>query len=116
MPSFWLGLTAALFIFGLLFLLISAFVFARIGGQVFPLLADTQREIQDLGDLAANTVGRAADTAEIVELRVTQAMGQAVDAGNTVRHQALGAGVALAGLYIATRLARTLRRPKRRRF
>jgi hypothetical protein len=115
MPSFWLGLTAVFFAFGLLFLLVSAFVFFRIGGQVLPLLADTQHQIQDLGDLAANTVGRAADTAEIVELRVTQAMGQAVDAGNTVRHQALGVGAALAGLYIATRIARTLRHPKRRR-
>ncbi len=114
-PTWWFVLTAVVCAAGLAFLIVSAYVFLGIGRAVEPLLTETQRQLQDLGDLAANTIGRAADTVDIVELRVSQAMGEAVEAGSTVRRQALGVGVALASLYLASRIARTLRGRSRRR-
>ncbi len=113
--SWWWFVTAIFFGFGILFCLISAGIFWSLGRAVTPVLTETQHQLQDLGDLAANTVGRAADTVDIVELRVSQAMGQAVQAGGTVRQQALGVGAVLAGVFVAVRIARSLRKPSHRR-
>lgn len=111
----WIWITVAFFASGFAFMLLSAYAFLRIGEEITPLLAETQRQLQDLGDLAANTVGRAAETADIVEMRVSQAMGQAVEAGGTVRRQTLGVGLAVAGLYVVTHILRSRRKPSRRR-
>ena len=46
---------------------------------------------------------------DLVELRVSQTMGSAVQAGVSVRKQALSVGTALAGVYMATRVISALR-------
>ncbi len=101
-------ISGAAFIFGIVWLLASAGVGALLSRQLLPLLADTKEQIQDLGDLAANAVGRAAETMDLVELRVSQTMGQATQAGVSVTRQALGLGSILAGIYMVSRFASVL--------
>ena len=76
----------------------------RILSQILPLLDDTRNQVQDLGDLAASTMGHASDTLDIIETRVSQTMGQAALSGKAAAGQALGVGTALSGLYMATRV------------
>ncbi len=66
MPLYWWGLSAALCILGTLFLLISMGVLGGISGQLMPLLDEVKAQLQDFGDITTNTVGRAADTMDIV--------------------------------------------------
>ncbi len=82
----------------------------RILSQLLPLLDDTRNQVQDLGDLAASTVGYASDTMDIVENRVTQAMDQASSSGKAAASQALGVGTTLTGLYMASRLVGLVRK------
>jgi hypothetical protein len=114
MPSWWVWLSAFAFIFGVLYLLTSGFVIWRLTGSLAPLLTETKNQIQDLGDLAANTIGQAEDTMEIIEVRTSQTMGQAALAGRAATRQALGLGTILAGLYVVARFAQNLR-PARKR-
>lgn len=109
MPIAWFWISLVAFILAIGLFLVSGFVLARILSQVLPLLDDTKNQVQDLGDLAASTVGHASETMDIVETRVSQAMGQAAISGKAAGQQALGVGTALAGLYMATRLVGTLR-------
>jgi hypothetical protein len=104
MPNYWYVISGIAFGLATLCLLVSGYIFARILGQILPLLSETHNQIQDLGDLSANTVGRASETMELVEMRVSQTMGQATQAGKAATQQALGVGTALAGLYMAARL------------
>ena len=114
MHPVWLGISCAAFVSAILYLLISMFVVWRLTGSVVPLLTETRKQIQDLGDLAANTIGQAEDTMEIIEVRTSQTMGQATLAGRAATRQALGLGTILAGLYVVARFAQNLR-PTRRR-
>jgi len=114
MVPVWLGVSCAAFITAILYLLVSMFVLWRISGSLAPLLTETKSQIQDLGDLAANTIGQAEDTMEIIETRTSQTMGQAALAGRATTRQALGLGTVLAGLYVVARFAQNLR-PSRKR-
>jgi uncharacterized BrkB/YihY/UPF0761 family membrane protein len=99
-------------------LLASGFVFLSMLGKLAPLLQDTHNEILDLGDIAANTVGHASDTLDLVEQRVSETMGQAELGAKSARTQVVGVGSALAGLYLASRFIGMLRsavKPKHRR-
>src|SRR5215468_9135419 len=98
MPTYWYVISGIAFTVATLCLIFSAYFIVRIVEAFLPLLTDTRNQIQDLGDLAANTVGRASETMELIELRVSQTMGQATQAGKAATHQALGLGTALAGL------------------
>ncbi len=109
MDVFFIVASTIAFVSGIVWMLASAGALAALMGRLLPLLTETRDNIQELGDLSANTVGRAADTMELVELRVSQAMGSATQAGVSVRKQALGVGTALAGLYMATRVIGALR-------
>jgi hypothetical protein len=105
----WFLASGLAFCFGIVWLAVSSWVGYQLLRELLPLLSDTRHQIQDLGDLAANTVGRASDTMEIVEMRVSETMGQATQAGVSVTKQALGFGSALAGLYMISRVASLLR-------
>lgn len=114
MSAWWIWISAIAFIFASLYLLTSGYVIWRITGSLVPLLTETKSQIQDLGDLAANTIGQAEDTMEIIEMRTSQTMGQAALAGRATTRQALGLGTILAGLYVVARFAQNLR-PQRKR-
>ena len=114
MSAWWLGFSGAAFVTAIIYLLVSMFVIWRIAGSLVPLLTETKSQIQDLGDLAANTIGQAEDTMEIIEVRTSQTMGQATLAGRVATRQALGLGTILAGLYVVARFAQNLR-PARKR-
>lgn len=109
MDVFFIVATTIAFVSGIVWMLVSAGVLSALAGRLLPLLTETRDNIQELGDLSANTVGRAADTMELVEMRVSQAMGGATQAGASVGKRALGVGTALAGLYMATRVIGALR-------
>ena len=108
MPLAWFWISIAAFTCATALLLVSGFVLARILSQILPLLDDTRNQIQDLGDLAASTVGHASETMDIVEMRVSQAMTQAQLSGKAAAHHALGVGTALSGIYMASRLIGTV--------
>lgn len=105
----WYVVSFIAFICATLALLATGFVFVSILGRVVPLLQDTHTEILDLGDIAANTVGHAADTLDIVEQRVSETMGQAEIGAKSATNQVVGVGTALAGLYLASRFLGMLR-------
>lgn len=86
----------------------AAFALFRIFSVVLPLLQETRQNIQDLGDISASAVGRASETMDLVENRVSQTMGQATQAGVSVTQQAMGVGTLLAGIYMASRAASLL--------
>ena len=109
MGTFFIIVSTFSFVSGILWLVVSACGLARLVSRVMPLLTETHDNIQDLGNLSANTVGRVSDTMELVELRVSQAMGNAAQGGKSVTKQALGVGTALAGLYMASRVVGVLR-------
>ena len=116
--SIWFGISGFAFICATVAFLVSLFILGQIARVVLPLLDETRDQIQDLGDLAANTVGRAAESLDLVELRVTQAMGQAAQGSAAATQQAVGVGSVLAGLYVVSRLASTVTgvfRKRRRR-
>src|SRR5947209_2608071 len=110
MPAAWFWISLIAFSCATALFLVSGFVLFRILSQILPLLDDTRNQVQDLGDLAASTVGHASETMEIVETRVSQAMGQAALSGKAAANQALGVGTALTGLYMATRLVGAIRK------
>jgi hypothetical protein len=109
MDTFFIIVSTFSFISGIIWLVVSACGLARLVSRAMPLLTETKDNIQDLGDLSANTIGRASDTMDLVELRVSQAMGNAAQGGTSVTKQALSVGTALAGLYMASRVIGTLR-------
>lgn len=104
MTSTWFWITGAFCLFGVIYLLVSGACFMMLGGAVLPVLAETRRQVQDLGDLAANTTSRASETMDIVEGRVSEALGQAAAAGKDATRQAFSIGTVVAGIYVATRL------------
>jgi hypothetical protein len=104
----WYFVSTVAFSLAALCLLVCAFVFFSVLSKLSPLLEEAKDQIQDLGDLTTNTVGRAADTMDLVELRVSQTMGQATLAGKETTRQALGLGTTLAGLYVAARFVGAL--------
>jgi hypothetical protein len=110
MPVAWFWISLAAFICAIVVFVVSGFVLMRILSQLLPLLDDTRNQVQDLGDLAAATVGHASETMDIVETRVSQAMGQAAISGKAAASQAMGVGTALTGLYMATRLVSAVRK------
>jgi|SRR5579884_101802 len=114
MSAWWVWVSAIAFIFASVYLLTSGYMIWRITGSLAPLLTETKNQIQDLGDLAANTIGQAEDTMEIIEVRTSQTMGQAALAGRAATRQALGLGTILAGLYVVTRFVQNMR-PARKR-
>ncbi|MCW3050994.1 MAG: hypothetical protein JWN14_164 [Chthonomonadales bacterium] len=105
----WYLLSSFAFVCAILALLATAFVFLSVLGKLTPLLQDTHDEILDLGDLAANAVGHASDTLDIIEQRVSETMGQAEIGAKSARNQVVGVGTALAGLYLASRFIGMLR-------
>lgn len=109
LPQWWFYLSGLAFLSGILWLLISAWVGARIIGKLLPMLDESQREIQQLGDLAANTLNSATDTMDLVEERIEATLGQAARGGREANGPALTAGVAVAGIYLATRILPMLR-------
>jgi hypothetical protein len=114
----WYIVSTIAFICAILALLTTGFVFLNVLGRLTPLLQDTHDEILDLGDLAANTVGHASDTLDIVELRVVETMGQAEAGAKAATNQVIGIGSALAGLYLVSRFFGMLRgggKPKPRK-
>ena len=121
MPQPWYWVSAIAFFFAIVSLMVSGAFFFKLLRVILPLLTDTRAQVQDLGDLAANSVGRAVDTMELVEIRVSQTMGQATQAGKAATQQALGLGTAVAGVYFVARFISTFRgqfkskRSKRRR-
>ena len=112
---FFLILTGLGFVVGTVSLAVSGWGFYRLVSETTPLLEETKDNIQDLGDLAANTVGRVADTVDLVELRVSQTMAQATQGGASATKQALGVGTALAGIYMASRVLGLARQQFRRK-
>ena len=110
MPLAWFWISLGAFVCATLLLLVSGFVLMRILSQLLPLLDDTRNQVQDLGDLAAATVGHASETMDIIETRVSQAMGQAALSGKAAAGQALGVGTALSGIYMASRLVGAMRK------
>ncbi len=116
-PMAWFIVSFVALSSGILAYVVSLGIMGQIARLVLPLLDETRDQIQDLGDLAANTVGRASESMDLVELRVTQAMGQAAQGSAAATQQAMGVGSVLAGIYVVSRLAALFRghRPKRRR-
>ena len=96
--------TALIFVVGIVSLAVSGYGFYRLVSEAAPLLDETKDNVQDLGDLTANTVGRVADTVDLVELRVSQTMAQATQGGISATKQALSVGTILAGIYMASRV------------
>ena len=109
--SGWFWVSGLAFLGGIVWLVVSGWVGYRLLAELLPLLAETRNQVQDLGDLAASTVGRASDTMDIVEMRVSETMGQATQAGVSVTKQALGFGSALAMIYMDSRGISLLRVP-----
>lgn len=105
----WYVVSFIAFVCATLALLTTGFVFVSVLGKMMPLLQDTHDEILDLGDIAANTVGHASDTLDIVEQRVSETMGQAEIGAKSASNQVVGVGTALAGLYLASRFIGMLR-------
>ena len=110
MPLAWFWISLAALICATVLFLVSGFLLVRILGQVLPMLDETRSQVRDLGDLAAGSIGHAADAMDIVESRVSQAMDQAAASGKAAANQALGVGTALSGLYMATKLVGALRK------
>ena len=118
MPTYWYALSFIAFVVATLAYIVSLGIMGQVARVVLPLLDETRDQIQDLGDLAANTVGRASESMDLVELRVSQAMGQAAQGSAAATNQAMGVGSVLAGIYVVSRLATLLRgtfQKKRRR-
>ncbi|HLK55131.1 MAG TPA: hypothetical protein VKU00_01120 [Chthonomonadaceae bacterium] len=109
-PEWWYWMSMVAFAIGSVALLVSGVVFGSLVSRLLPLLTETHQQVQDLGDLASNTVGRAADTMELVEMRASQTMGQAAQAGKTLSQRALSVGTTLAGAYMVVRFIQTVRR------
>jgi hypothetical protein len=109
--SGWFWVSGLALLGGIVWLAVSGWVGYRLFTELLPLLTETRNQVQDLGDLAANTVGRASDTMDIVEMRVSETMGQATQAGVSVTKQALGVGSALAVVYMVSRGISLLRVP-----
>lgn len=109
MPIAWFWISLFAFVAAICLFLVSGVCFIGLLRQVIPLLDETRNQVQDLGDLAANTVGRANESLEIVEARVSQTLGQAALSGKEAAKQALGVGTVLAGGYLAVRLVGMLR-------
>jgi hypothetical protein len=105
----WFVISAIGFLVGSVWLLVSAWVGWQLLSQLLPMLTETRGQVQDLGDLAANTVGRASDTLDVVERRVSETMGQANLGGVAAGRQALGVGTAIAGIYMVSRMVTLLR-------
>ncbi len=105
----WYALSCFAFVVATLSLLTAGFVFLSVLGKLSPLLQDTHDEIQDLGDIAANTVGYASDAMDIVELRVSETLAQVETGAKTATNKVLGVGTALAGVYLASRFFGILR-------
>lgn len=105
----WYILSTFAFFCAALALLATGFVFLSILGRLTPLLQDTHDEILDLGDIAANTIGHASDTLDIVEQRVSETMGQAEIGAKSATTQVVSVGTALAGVYLASRFLGMLR-------
>jgi predicted PurR-regulated permease PerM len=105
----WYVVSTIAFLCAILALLATGFFFVSLVGKLSPLLQDTHDEILDLGDIAANTVGHASDTLDIVEQRVTETMGQAEAGARSASSQVIGVGSALAGLYLVVRFVGMLR-------
>lgn len=98
-------------------LLTTGFVFLSLMGKLAPLLQDTHDEILDLGDLAAETVGHASDTLDLIEQRVNETMTQAEVGAQSAKSQVIGIGTTIAGIYLVTRFIGMLRgdsQPKRK--
>ena len=110
MPIAWFWISLVAFVSATVVFCVSGFVLLRLLNQLVPLLDDTKNQVQDLGDLAASTVGHASDAMDIVEARVSQVMGQAALSGKSAANQALGVGTALTGLYMVTRLIGAVRK------
>lgn len=109
MGIFFIWTSAFAFLMAIIWLVVSAVALFKLIERVMPLLTETKDNIRDLGDLSANTVGRASDTMDLVELRVTQAMGNAAEAGTSVTKQVLGLGTILASAYMGVRIIGMLR-------
>ncbi|MCW3096272.1 MAG: hypothetical protein JWL77_1890 [Chthonomonadaceae bacterium] len=105
----WYLLSTFAFVCAILALFATGFVFLSLLGKLAPLLQDTHDEILELGDIAANTVGYASDTLDIVEQRVSETMGQAEIGAKSASTQVIGVGAALAGLYLVSRFIGMLR-------
>ena len=117
----WYVVSTIAFLCATLALLTAGFVFLSILGRLTPLLQDTHDEILDLGDIAANTVGHASDTLDIVEQRVSETLRQAEIGAKSATNQVVGVGTALAGIYLVSRFIGMLRgaakpRPKPKPF
>ncbi len=108
-PAYWYFVSTIAFVCATLALLASGLAFLSIIGRLAPLLGDTRDQIQDLGDLAANTVGSASDTVDLVEARVAQTLAQANEAGRDASRQAMGVGSTLAGAYMVVRTVGVIR-------
>ena len=115
MPTPWLVISFLAFCFGIVAYIVSLGIMGQMARVMLPLLDETRDQIQDLGDLAANTVGRASESMELVELRVSQAMGQAAQGSSAATQQAMGVGSVLAGIYVVSRIATLLRGAFRKR-
>lgn len=113
MSGTWIWLSGAMFVFGIVYLVVSGAVFAALGRAVTPLLGELKTSIQELGDQTTNTIGSAAETMDLVEARVTASARQAVEAGATVREQTVGVGLVMAGVYVATRIVALFRGSRR---
>src|SRR4051812_31556801 len=98
MPLTWFWISLFGFAFATVMLLVAGFVLVRILGGLLPLLDETRNQVQDLGDIAAGTLGHVAETMDIVETRVSQTMGQAAISGKAAAGQALGVGTTLTGI------------------
>lgn len=101
---FW-GFSAAACVVGAVGLLITIVLGAIVWQGLSPLLMETRSQIQDLGDLAAETTGKAADTVAIVEKRASEMMGEASAGGASVARQAVNVGSVLAAGYALVRVA-----------
>lgn len=104
MMVFW-GFSAAACVVGAVGLLITIVLGAIVWQGLSPLLMETRSQIQDLGDLAAETTGKAADTVAIVEKRASEMMGEASAGGASVARQAVNVGSVLAAGYALVRVA-----------
>jgi flavin-binding protein dodecin len=109
----WFYVSGLAFVCGIAWLLISGWVGLQLLIQMLSLLSDTHRQVQDLGDLAANTVGRASDTMDLVEIRVSETMGQATQGGAAANQSVVGVGATIAAVYMASRFVGLLRGDKK---
>jgi len=109
MPSGWFIVSGLAVLCGVVWLCISGWIGMQLLSRLLPLLSDTRHQVQDLGDLAANTVGRASETMDLIELRVSETMGQATQGGTAANRSVMGVGAAIAGIYMASRFFSLLR-------